>query len=261
MVPSTSASTGSMSRSENSSLTCAYNYVTQSRTFEDAHHLQHKTTAHLGHCVVTGSTFPVKNFLVLERKDHIDYASQLEYVLGIPEGTLGEDATRNTITVRTDVYSGFKRGEWMLIPDLNTINELMIWTLRDAGMPQRLIYSELCSEETYEYTLVKLLDARDSEQMNYLSMISDDLPIRLHVHPCYAVCDAFLKMLDRDYTSKDEDLQECIRTSVNLVKRWLIAVPYERPRPRPRVPSPSLSEESFCGSLEDMDIGSSEGEE
>ncbi|QRV97367.1 hypothetical protein RhiJN_25386 [Ceratobasidium sp. AG-Ba] len=252
MDPSADSFTTPLSPSHSETLTRASGYIMESRNSGDEYQSANTTAIDLDRCIVTRAIYNVKDYPVLDPMDHIEYAPQLEYALGIPEGTLGKDAARNTITVQTDIYDHFKRGDWILMPDRTTLRELLVWTLHDHGKTKREIYNKFFFEETYEYTFVNLLDnAQGDRKANQLSLLNDCPPIRLRVHPCYALCDAVPKIDGHCYTSTDENLKERISMATTLVDQWLTAAPYafDLPPPSPRVLSRSLSElSSFHGS-------------
>ncbi|QRV97370.1 hypothetical protein RhiJN_25389 [Ceratobasidium sp. AG-Ba] len=214
-------------RSRSGSSTRASGHFVESQNSGDVHGSANKTAIDSDHCIVTQATDNVRKYLVLDPMDHIEQASQLEYALGIPEGTLGKDTARNTLTGKSH-------------------QELLVF------LTKRSIYNQFCSEETYEYTLVNLLDdAQDDGHGNKLALLIDCPPIRLRVHPCYALCDAVPKIENRHYTSTDQNLKERIRMASSLVRDWRTTVPeaFDLPPPSPRVLSRSSSElSSFHGS-------------
>ncbi|QRV94289.1 hypothetical protein RhiJN_22307 [Ceratobasidium sp. AG-Ba] len=140
-------------------------------------------------------------------------ASDIEFALGLTEGALKDDQ-RNKTTLREDQAKAYVRGDWALLPDKPTLDKVVVSTWLDTVSPKYTVYNELSLDETYVY---------DAIYFQKDASITAGPQFRLHVHPCYVMCDTAQKVQFQKYDVPDAALKRRINACSAMYSGWLIA--------------------------------------
>ncbi|QRV79650.1 hypothetical protein RhiJN_07665 [Ceratobasidium sp. AG-Ba] len=137
-------------------------------------------------------------------------ASDIEFVLDLPEGTL-KDGQRNKIVLREDQAKAYVRGDWALLLDEPTLDKVVVSALLDTVSPKYTVYNELASDETYVCDVIRFQrDPQTNDDIHALFTVGPQF--RLHVHPCYTMCDTAQKVQVQKYNAPDAALKRRIDT-------------------------------------------------
>ncbi|QRW11941.1 hypothetical protein RhiLY_10940 [Ceratobasidium sp. AG-Ba] len=216
----------------------------QSPTLSGSSEYQHSTntqystedTSSGGHCILTQDDHPLKCCHIVDPKTFSDIG-QLEFSLGVSPGFLRR--------VREDLCESYIRGDWGLLPDPDTIDEIVRFTGIDYISRTQNLYEELSHQGPCEYRIIDFLEGSQDQPLSSLPVpLKTGSVVVLDIHPCLFVCDVAKKATARGYSAPDEELDEDLRVCCGLVHGWTHTakrVPVDLPSPDPAI----LSEEEF----------------
>ncbi|QRV84832.1 HNH endonuclease [Ceratobasidium sp. AG-Ba] len=168
-----------------------------------------------GLCAITRTDEQVRVCQLLSKDTSPEKIKILEFAWGLESGTLNMNNTRNMIILQDELSNGFLEGDWALVPTMKTLEKF----------DSRKLY-------TYEFASWKETPNWGSKKRNPESRKQTPPLIRSHAHPCFVICNAALKTMNRKYSLEGE-LSTRAELCRGLYRSWLGAKPRSPPSPEP----------------------------